>query len=105
MTVSSKEDLYRLGFLNMVKQGEKVEMNGYSFFLMSQGMEDIKYTGEAEILKQRGKWTYFTQHVIILWHLSQDTAEAKNKCWFRKRLEKLMGKKVHQALLNTKLGK
>lgn len=99
LTVSYKEDLHRLTLLNTVKLREKVEMNGYSFFLMSRGMEDIKYTGQAEILKQRERWAYFTQHIIILWHLSQDTAGAKNKCWFRKRLEKLMEKKVHRALL------
>ena len=60
-------------------------------------MKDIKYTGQAEILKQRKRCTYFTQHIIILWHSSQDTAEAKNKYWFKKRLEKLMEKSPSRA--------
>lgn len=55
-------------------------------------MEDIKYTGQAEILKQRKRCTYFTQHIIILWHSSKDAAKAKTKHRFKNRLEKLMEK-------------
>lgn len=71
-----KEVLNRLIFLKMEQLGRKAQgkVKDYSFFLLSQ---TIKYTDQAEILKQRKRWTYFTQHVIILWHSSQDTAEAK----------------------------
>lgn len=42
-----KEDFYKLSFLQMVKLGWKAQgkVNDYSFFLISQGVEDIKYTG------------------------------------------------------------
>lgn len=49
----------RLTFLNMVKLGEKGKVNYDSFIVISQGMEDIKYTGQAETLKQRKRCTYF----------------------------------------------
>jgi len=83
----------------MVKLEGKAQgkVNDYSFFLISQGMEDIKYTGQVEILKQRKRCTYFTQHIIILWHCMQDTAEAKKNTSSKKRLEKLMEKSPSRA--------
>lgn len=75
----------------MVQLGEKGTRQGkWLFTPISQGIEDIKYTSQAEILKQ-------TQHTINLCHSSQETAEAKNKYRFKKSLEELMGKEPSQG--------
>lgn len=86
-----KQDLNRLSFLKMVQLGEKGTRQGeWLFTLISQGVKDIKYTSQAEILKQ-------TQHIIILCHSSEETAKAKNKYQFKKSLEELMRKKPIQG--------
>lgn len=47
---------------------------------------------QAKTLKQRKRCTFFSLHMIVPWHISWDTVEAKNKCWCKKILDKLMAK-------------
>lgn len=87
-----KEDLKRFCDLKTVQLRVQDKVNDRSFFFITQGMEGSTYNGQAEIVKQRKRWTFLTQHITNPWHLSQYTKEARNKYYFKKRLEKLMGK-------------
>lgn len=87
-----KEDLKRFCGLKTVQLRVQDKVNDRSFFFITQGMEGSTYNGQAEIVKQRKRWTFLTQHITNPWHLSQYTKEARNKYYFKKRLEKLMGK-------------
>lgn len=84
----------RVTFLNVVKLREKSKVNDDSFILLSQGMENMRYTGQAETLKCRKRCKIFSLHIIVLWHTSQGNAGGKNKCWCQKMLHKLMVKRV-----------